>query len=46
MRAGDRPDRAAGTESAALYAESEDLCRLIGRPTTPMAEAVGDALEA
>lgn len=28
------------------YTESDDLRRLIGRPTTPMAKAVADALEA
>ncbi len=35
-----------GIAEGHLYTESEDLRRLIGRPTTPMAEAVEDALEA
>lgn len=34
-----------GVAEGHLYTESDDLRRLIGRPTTPMSEAVADALE-
>lgn len=35
-----------GIAEGHLYTESDDLRRLIGRPTTPLEEAVADALEA
>lgn len=35
-----------GIAEGHLYTESDDLHRLIGRPTTPLEEAVADALEA
>lgn len=39
-------DSDAGLERGELYTDSGDLAQLLGRPTTPLASAVGDALAA
>jgi len=42
--AADLADADLGLSRGELFTASSDLCRLIGRPTTPLAEAVADAL--